>query len=95
MILLTLHFSFLQGTVGSDSCLEGNYVCYAFNGGIIGDNSCSQYAACGQYLSLQNMGNIGSNSCNGLWTCNFISASRNTGDNSCNGDFACASVTCE
>jgi len=83
----------LKGAVGDDSCTEGKYVCYAFNGGIIGSGSCSQYAGCAQYVSLNNTGNIGDNSCNGVWTCNFLWASRDTGDNSCNGDFACASVS--
>ncbi|KAL7484502.1 hypothetical protein ACHAW6_011935, partial [Cyclotella cf. meneghiniana] len=84
---------YLKGTVGHGSCIDGSYTCYTFNGGIIGSSSCSQYAACGQYSFLNNTGIIGDNSCNGPWTCNFITASRNTGDNSCNGYRACANVT--
>lgn len=87
--------TFPEGTVGHGSCIDGSYTCYTFNGGIIGSSSCSQYAACGQYSFLNNTGIIGDNSCNGPWTCNFITASRNTGDNSCNGYRACANVTCE
>lgn len=80
--------------IGSNSCIGGTYACYYFQGISIGDNSCTDYAACYQkpYTYLKHKGTIGDNSCNGEYSCAWY-ASRNTGDNSCNGKSACRKST--
>jgi hypothetical protein len=94
---------YLQGSVGSNSCVGGDtigydgdqgYVCYNFIDSVTGagDGSCNDYAACYQIYGLNYYGDIGDSSCNGDYTCNWV-ASRNTGFNSCNGSYACSYVT--
>eukprot|EP00804_Cyclotella_cryptica_P007675 CCRYP_001308-RA/>CCRYP_001308-RA protein AED:0.08 eAED:0.08 QI:258/1/1/1/0.37/0.33/9/235/705 len=86
-----------QAIIGSNSCVAEDYfgkpglACYHFMG-TIGDDSCHTYTACYQKKERSFSGIIGSNSCNGVYTCPLVQGFRSTYDNSCNGDNACAFI---